>query len=143
MTIEAAEEKDLDSIFRMEQSRIQNCPSKYEDLCSYLKNPNMELLELLSEQNVIGYIILRYELDEAEIDEIAICKDSEGKGIGTFLLQKSLQHLKEKAIKKVYLEVRKKNSKAIKLYERNGFVSYRIRKNYYGDDDAICYLKEL
>ncbi len=143
MTFEIAKKEDLGFVLAIGKDRILHWPLTYKDLCFYLQDNDIGLFKLVLDNSIIGYIILRYELDEAEIDEIAISRQHEGKGIGTYLLEKALQNLKTRNFKKIYLEVRKKNLRAIRLYEKNGFKPYRIRKNYYGDDDAICYLKEL
>ena len=144
MKTKKAEDKDLDSIFRLSKARILHSPLTRSELSTYANDKDFDVLALRTDdKTIIGYAILRYEMDEAEIDEIAILKEYEGKGIGTFLLREVLEILKEKNIYKVFLEVRKKNFSAIRLYEHNGFIQYRIRKNYYGDDDALCYLKEL
>ena len=91
----------------------------------------------------IGFLCLRIDDDtEAEIDYIAISKKDEGKGLASQFLNEVLMEVHHNGIEKVFLEVRSKNTRAIAFYERNGFVQYRIRKNYYLDDDALCYVKE-
>ena len=40
----------------------------------------------------------------------------------------------------VSLEVRVSNDKAIKLYEKNGFININTRKNYYDDNHEDAYL---
>ena len=144
MKIKKVEKEDLDSIFLFSKDRIIQSPLTTSELAYYYNSKDIDILKLISEDDIIiGYAIIRYEMDEAEIDEIAITQQQEGKGIGTFLLQQVLNHLEKRGIRKIFLEVRRKNTRAIRLYEKNGFELYRIRKNYYGDDDALCYLKEL
>jgi ribosomal-protein-alanine N-acetyltransferase len=41
------------------------------------------------------------------------------------------------------LEVRASNESAIKLYEKFGFEKVTIRKNYYGNEDAILMRKKI
>lgn len=108
-----------------------------------LQDENLEIYVYKIEGKIIGYISIRKEIDEAEIDEIVITQAERHQGYGYKFIQEILQSLQNKGIKKVFLEVRKKNTLAIRLYEKCGFKAYRVRKNYYQDDDAICYLKEL
>ena len=46
-------------------------------------------------------------------------------------------------VNKIFLEVREKNAPAISLYIKNGFVKISERKNYYGDENAVVYIKEI
>ena len=50
-------------------------------------------------------------------------------------------------ISQIYLEVAENNLKAIKFYEKNNFVFFKIRPNYYNDKtniiNARCYLKQI
>ena len=108
-----------------------------------IKDKNLIFYCLKEDNQIIGYILIRKELDEAEIDEIVISKEKRRNGYGYQFLSSILRTLENQGIKKIFLEVRSKNIPAIHLYEKCGFQSYRLRKDYYQDDDAICYLKEL
>ena len=93
---------------------------------------------------IIGYFVSRQILDEAEIYQIGIKDSYQGQNIGKHLLEFSLNILKEMKTKKVYLEVRNNNNKAINLYQKVGFIKYGLRKNYYENNiDAYLYRKEL
>ena len=49
-----------------------------------------------------------------------------------------LDSLKERGVKKVYLEVESTNTAALVVYKKCGFKSYNIRKGYFGlNRDAI------
>ncbi len=53
---------------------------------------------------------------------ISVLKDYWGKGIAQKLFDKSLLWAKENGVRKINLEVRDDNLRAIRFYERNGFV---------------------
>ena len=119
---------------------------KEEDLASYLIEEDKKMILLLLDKKVIAFVALSISLDEAEIDYLAVCSEEEGKGYGNQLLHNALDLLKKAyQTKTVFLEVREHNIRAISLYEKNGFVLYRRRKNYYLSpaEDALCYRKEL
>lgn len=142
MIVTDAEEKDIESLLPI-ASRIKGMDCKKE-LEFYSDVQGFELFILKEGDINIGFICLRYEEDtEVEIDYIAIDTKYEGKGYGTFLLTETINELSNSGIKKIFLEVRSKNNRAISLYEKNGFKLYRTRKNYYIDDDASCYVKEI
>ncbi len=138
--IALATKDDLLTISQLaKEISIQAADEKEQEL----SDKNLTIYVYKENDEIIGYLSLRKEIDEAEIDEIVIKNTKRHKGYGYMLLQEILEIAMNARIKKVFLEVRSKNLDAIRLYERCGFQSYRIRKNYYQDDDAICYLKEL
>ena len=119
---------------------------KEEDLASYLIDEDKKLILLALDKKVIAFVALSISLDEAEIDYLAIRKEEEGKGYSNQLLHNAFELLKkEYQTKTVFLEVREHNIRAISLYEKNGFILYRKRNNYYLSpvEDALCYRKEL
>ena len=104
---------------------------KEEDLASYLIDEDKKLILLALDKKVIAFVALSISLDEAEIDYLAIRKEEEGKGYSNQLLHNAFELLKkEYQTKTVFLEVREHNIRAISLYEKNGFILYRKRKNY-------------
>ena len=143
MIVKEAEEQELPFLYEI-GSRIHGLNSQKE-LPFYSDSLGFELYVLLDDKEVpIGFLCVRFDDEsEAEIDYIAIKKEEEGKGYASLFLKEVLDELHKNGIVKFFLEVRSKNQRAISLYERNGFVQYRVRKNYYLDDDALCYLKEV
>ena len=100
----------------------------------------------IAEENdkVIGYIALTYCLDEAEINIIAVTREFRRKGVASALLDKAYEKLKEAGIDKIFLEVRKSNASAQKLYEKHNFKYIGVRPKYYkGVEDALLMRKDL
>ena len=96
-----------------------------------------------SDGEVIGYVMTAYVLDEADVLTIAVHPNYRRKGVADGLLTQIFTILKEKGVSKIFLEVRRGNQSAIKLYQKNGFEIISQRKNYYGDEDALIFLKTL
>ena len=130
-------------VYSLSIKRIALSLKSEEDVLLYKKDPNLGGYSLYEEDSFIGYILYRLSYDYSEIDEIAIKEEYEGRGYATKLLEYYFQKMKEKKINKIFLEVREDNKKALSLYQRNGFIFYKKRKNYYGTIDAYCYYKEL
>ncbi len=69
------------------------------------------------------------------------------KNIGTELLNFINKQKIQLNIKKIFLEVSELNQNAINFYEKNGFVLFKIRHNYYREKNlnisAKCYYKIL
>jgi ribosomal-protein-alanine N-acetyltransferase len=103
---------------------------------------------LIVDNELLGYAIYSFVLDEAELQNIAILPSAQGKGLGKQLLTHSLKQLHQHEIKKVFLEVRVSNKIAINLYKSVGFNDDFIRRNYYHinkfeTEDALCMSLEL
>ena len=88
---------------------------------------------------VLAYIIFRVNMDEAELFRIATDKNSRNSGFAHELMNFMISNLRTMKVKKVFLEVRSKNTSAIRLYENYGFKKIGIRREYYFDptDDAL------
>ncbi|MDR0200460.1 MAG: ribosomal protein S18-alanine N-acetyltransferase [Streptococcaceae bacterium] len=86
---------------------------------------------------IIGFLSATVVQGETEITNLAVRKDHQKQGIATALIGQ--------LDNPILLEVRASNSPARKLYEKLGFQSFLIRKNYYQDpaDDAILMKRDL
>jgi len=89
---------------------------------------------------VLGYAIVSTILDTAEVLNICISTEYQGRGLGSQLLTHLLNQLADD-IEVVYLEVRVSNFSAIHLYHNKGFREVGQRRDYYptefGREDAI------
>ena len=96
---------------------------------------------LKSENNIIGYYIALFILDECELLNVTVKQELQKKGYGAQILQDLFSECRKENIVNIFLEVRKSNSSAIRLYEKNGFSEIGVRNNYYqnkeGKEDAI------
>lgn len=92
---------------------------------------------------IVGYLLLMGAADEGELLRIGVDKDHRRQGIGLALMERMAQWAKEHGVATGYLEVRAHNEAAIALYERQGYVSLGVRKNYYKNpvEDAIIMSK--
>ena len=75
----------------------------------------------------------------AELYNIAVDIRFRNEGIGSKLLDFIIQHCKNQGAENLFLEVRRSNESARKLYEKKGFIFDSVRKNYYKNpvEDAI------
>lgn len=88
---------------------------------------------------VLGFLILRRVADEAELYQIAIHEDARRRGVADILMNTAKEYCRKNNILSIYLEVRKSNEPAIRLYKKHGFKNEGRRKNYYSSpvEDAI------
>jgi ribosomal-protein-alanine N-acetyltransferase len=97
------------------------------------------------EGHLVGYAVCSSAADEGEILNLAVAEEARGLGNGTALLEASLAWLAGRGIAKVYLEVRRSNTAAIAMYQRAGFATVSVRKDYYRTpaEDAVVMTFDL
>ncbi|MBC8196864.1 MAG: ribosomal protein S18-alanine N-acetyltransferase [Candidatus Marinimicrobia bacterium] len=100
---------------------------------------------VLCENNkVIGFIFGWMIENEFHLNNIAIKKQFQGKGLGLKLINSVIEFVKSKKGNLIFLEVMHDNESAIRLYEKNGFESVGKRKDYYTKGKhAILYTLEI
>lgn len=143
MAVRLANATDVDALMRIEQAAHSH-PWSQSILLPYLEKQCVRVG--LVNERIVGFAVLRIVADEAELLNIAIAPDQQGRGYGAMLLGVVLQAAQDKA-SQCYLEVRESNQAAIALYERFDFVQVGTRPRYYpthnGQEDALLYAREL
>jgi ribosomal-protein-alanine N-acetyltransferase len=90
---------------------------------------------------ILGYGLMSYAMDEAHILNICVNPDSRRCGIGAYVLEHLMAQARQREVDWVLLEVRKSNLAAIALYQGAGFHEIGERRNYYpaakGREDAL------
>lgn len=81
--------------------------------------------------SLIGFIVSRLVLDEAEVLSIAVASARRGRGLARQLLDINLRRLVGLGARSVFLEVDEGNVPALRLYRRAGFRDVGQRKAYY------------
>ncbi|KGQ70745.1 ribosomal-protein-alanine N-acetyltransferase [Chelonobacter oris] len=92
-------------------------------------------LKLLKNNNIVGFAICQTVLDEATLFNIAIDPAYQKQGLGEQLLLRLIADLRQSAVLTLWLEVRRSNLAAQKLYDRLGFNLVTTRPNYYPTND--------
>ncbi len=137
--IRPAGERDLVKILRIEKECFTD-PWSINVFRGAMSEPHTSVFVLLDEtEEVAGYSVSDVVLDEGALDNLAVTAEKRGQGAGAMLLQNVLEDARNKGVKRFFLEVRKSNEKALKLYEKAGFTRLSVRKAYYQDpvEDAI------
>lgn len=115
-------EKDKKRIFGLLVASKGSEEDIKRDFKTYFKtlNPYDALKFVLFD--IVDNMILA-DLDDYDfyVGAVAVNEDCRGKGIGTFILGKSLEIAHRKNCKRVVLDVDLENDRALRLYERFGF----------------------
>ena len=132
---------DLEEAYKIELD-VNPSPWKYETFLSSFEVGHKGLI-CKKDNLMIGFIIFSPISPEAHILSISIRNEMQSKGIGTLLLKSMLDQCKVMNYKKIFLEVRVSNEKAINFYEKFGFSKDAIRNNYYTDNSEDALLMSL
>lgn len=141
--IERMTENDLEQIIAIEKETFKQ-PWQRSFFEYDLQQPSRYCLVAKQNNIVLGYANIWHFADELQLANIAVKKEYRKQGIGTFFLQEIINIAKEKRCRSIILEVRISNTAAQYLYEKFGFRSIFIRKQYYPDgEEALVYKKSL
>ncbi len=109
-------------------SDIDNIPSDNNDGTAFV---------LLRYNVVIGFVILRPITNDCiELKRLYLTSSEKGKGLGKFLLKRSINYAREANYKYIRLETTSKFKEAVSLYRKYGFVDLPDIKKAPGHDLA-------
>ncbi len=94
-------------------------------------------LVLEEEDEISGFVGVQRVADEAHVMTLAVRPGMRRRGLGRALLRAALAAPAFADARRVHLEVRPSNVAARALYASLGFVETGVRKDYYGDEDAL------
>lgn len=111
---------------------------------SELTNPLSLWLVAMVDGMVAGYVGSQTVCDETDMMNIAVAPECRRQGIAERLVEALVVQLAERGSHCLTLEVRVSNEPARNLYEKLGFVSVGLRRNYYRNpkEDACILRKE-
>ena len=142
MEIRRARADDAGGITELEELCFSD-PWGRKDIFTYIcSSDGMCFVATDDQGKPIAYMLGRLIAPEGEIYRIAVHPDKRQRGIGYRLLSYALKTERGRGLETTFLEVRKRNLPARRLYLAYGFREVGERKNYYKDptDDAVVML---
>ncbi len=137
--IQTTSESHLDDIWRIE--RTAHSHPWAESMIRELDSRCAQHRVMLVDEQVVGYFYAQNVVGEVTLLNIAIDPAHQGKGFGRKLTEFFIDMCMEQSAESAWLEVRESNTKAISLYESEGFNEVTRRHDYYptnnGKEDAI------
>ncbi|MDP8220473.1 MAG: ribosomal protein S18-alanine N-acetyltransferase [Candidatus Stygibacter frigidus] len=135
--------EDLSQVIEIEKAVFSN-PWEEEMFYSSLTHYHCWKLFNKSASRIIGYLIGEKVMDEFSIYNLAICKEYQKQGLGSWFTRGIINHMRDYGARVFFLEVRRSNNAALRLYERLGFKEIYFRKGYYSEplEDAIVMMKD-
>jgi ribosomal protein S18 acetylase RimI-like enzyme len=104
------------------------------------ENPDLSFVAAINGK-VVGYVLADIHDDEAVLEDIAVSKKLQSKGIGERLLNKELMALKHKKVKLVRAEVHYKCASAIPFYYKHNFRITGFAQDFFGKGHDAIILK--
>ena len=144
-SIEELVREDINRVLEIENDSFRS-PWQRAVFETEFKNKNSYNIACKDEsRDLVGYCLSWLIYDEIHILKVAVDESFRNQGIGKRLIVKTLEHFIPKGANHAVLEVRLDNYGAISLYEKLGFESLRIRRNYYAEtgEDALVMLLDL
>lgn len=136
---------DFKIIRRIERSSFSRFAYSDDEIDYMLRTANTLVFENGEPE---GYLAYYMNEDECHIESIAVMPRYKRKGIGTLLMQEMENICKRNGKRRIVLEVRERNRRAINFYKKLGFVEHSILENYYmlsyrGSRNALFMVKEI
>lgn len=122
-----------------------------EKLESELTDSNSEFYFAELDGKVVGYLKVNMGQSQTElkdksaieIERIYVLKEFHGKKVGQYLYDKAIELAKNYDVDYVWLGVWERNPRAIRFYEKNGFVPFDKHIFKLGDDEQTDIMMKL
>ena len=122
-----------------------------EKLKSELEDKNSEFYFAILDDEVNGYLKINFgytqteikDENSLEIERIYVLKEFHGKKVGQKLYEKAMEIAAEKKVDYVWLGVWEKNPRAIRFYEKNGFIEFDKHVFKLGNDAQTDIMMKL
>ena len=129
---------DLEQVMVIERENF-SVPWTENGFFSFLLRQDTLFLTVEEDGRVVGYCGAVLVPDEGDVTNVSVSRDCQGQGIGRALVQELVGRAAAAGVARLYLEVRRSNARALRLYGGMGFEQTGIRKNYYEEpvEDAV------
>jgi len=135
--------EDIDQVIQIEKEVFSN-PWEESAFYSSLDHSCCWKLSDKLSKKIIGYLIGQQVLDEFSIYNLAICREYQNQGLGSWFTRKILNEMRDNGSRVFFLEVRRSNEAALQLYGNLGFKEAHVRRGYYSNpvEDALIMIKD-
>lgn len=134
---------DLEQVLAIEHQVFGPTAWPAESYWGELARPDRYYV-VAGDDEVAGYAGLWLMPPDADVQTIAVAPGAQGSGLGSALLEHLMDVARGRGCRRLQLEVRADNSRAIGLYENAGFEVVRRRERYYPDfSDALVMGSDL
>lgn len=146
LLLEAATEDDVEPLVELE-GRCHSHPWSARNFLDELADAARGRLIVLRApfdpadpgRGIVAYCAYHVVAGEMHLLNLAVAPDHRRAGLGAMLLTRALEQGARRGAERVFLEVRRSNAAAQGLYQRFGFVTAEVRRDYYAGprEDAL------
>ncbi len=143
--VRAASVRDLKAIWEIEEASYAAPWPKETFFVDITFNADAKYFVALQEKRIVGFIGGWFKDGKLHIVNVATHPSARGHGVARRLVSFLLNLAADLGLQSAFLEVRRSNAGAQKLYEKLGFTVSGIRPMYYPDnmEDGLIMTKEL
>ncbi len=137
--VRAALPEDIDAIERIERASFKS-PWSRRALSEEISCRSWSQVSVVeTAQGVVGYMIFWRVAGELHLLNLAVSPSCRRQGAASILIEQLIEAAVQGGQNQVFLEVRKSNTAAKRLYTEAGFVEIGVRPGYYSDngEDAV------
>ena len=134
MEIRRSTETDIQQLALLE-SKCFSDPWSSKGLRDTLKEERSFFLTAVENGRICGYLNSTYILDELDIHRVCVLPEYRRIGVGAAMMIHLVKFCKENGLREIFLEVRKSNTPAQRLYTRFGFEVIGERAGFYQNPD--------
>lgn len=137
--------RDIDRVLAIERASFSAPWSRNAFVGELTENHFARYLVMLEGEVTIGYGGMWIIIDEAHVTNVAVHPDFRGRKLGESLLRRLMAEAVASGARKMTLEVRVSNDRALGLYRKLGFRDVGVRRGYYTDnkEDALIMWADL
>jgi ribosomal-protein-alanine N-acetyltransferase len=129
LRLQAMSEDWLDEVSRVEK-RAYTHPWSRGNFADSLR-AGYRAQVLLQGPDLMGYYVLMLSAQEAHLLNLSVDPPQQGRGLARLMLDEMLRFAQAQGAQSLWLEVRTSNVRARQIYERYGFKTVGLRRNYY------------
>ncbi len=128
-------EADLDAVLHIESAVYEFPWTRGNFLDSIRSGYVMQALST-HEQGITGYFVVLDGADELHLLNLSVAPHAQSLGHARFMLDALRALAGQRRCRQMWLEVRASNQRARSLYEKNGFRTVGVRRDYYPAADS-------
>jgi ribosomal-protein-alanine N-acetyltransferase len=132
VTLRTMTQDNLDAVMAIEQTAYSHPWSRGNFRDSL--NPLFDAQCLWLGDELLGYFLAMHGVEEMHLLNITVAPAHQGEGWGHMMLDALSLISRNVGAQTLWLEVRQSNARALRVYERYGFVRVGLRKDYYPAD---------
>lgn len=147
LSIEKMTENDLDEVYTLSRESNLAYWSRLDYQLELLRRDAVCLTAKNQTHTLAGFVVMRLIRQEcySEIYNIAVTAKYRQCGVAGKLLEECIKISRHNQLERIFLEVRKSNRAAVRLYLKHSFVEIGKRRNFYSNpqEDAVSMSRVL